>query len=125
MATLMLAEAERRSLKVEKPGGEDMQRFRASVSARPQLPYAVLNRGKSILTLDLKSPEATATLQPLIERADVVVEQFRPGVMERLGLGYEAHEGDQPAPRLLLHHRLWPRRGRARRRPGTISITRH
>ncbi len=88
MATLMLAEAGAEVVKVEKPGGEDMQRFEPRVDGT-SAPYAVLNRGKSILTLDLKSPDAAATLRPLIERADVVVEQFRPGVMDRLGLGYE------------------------------------
>ena len=59
-------------------------------------PYAVLNRGKSILSLDLKSADAVATLRPLIERADVVVEQFRPGVMDRLGLGYEHMKAINP-----------------------------
>ena len=54
-------------------------------------------------------------LMPLLERADVLVEQFRPGVMERLGLGYDAVRSDQSAPDLLLDHRLRPERPARRR----------
>ncbi len=93
LATLMLAEAGARVIKIERPEGEDMRHHgpilgegRSAMSAY----YAVLNRGKEIVTADLKSADAFARLRPLIESADVVVEQFRPGVMERLGFGYEA-----------------------------------
>src|SRR5262249_57659663 len=54
------------------------------------VPFAMLNRGKTALALDLKSREGHARLAPLLARADVLVEQFRPGVMARLGLGYAA-----------------------------------
>ncbi len=50
----------------------------------------MLNRGKEGLVVDLKSPADRARLVPLLQSCDVVVEQFRPGVMDRLGLGYEA-----------------------------------
>jgi crotonobetainyl-CoA:carnitine CoA-transferase CaiB-like acyl-CoA transferase len=92
LATLMLAEAGARVIKIERPGGEDM-RFHGPIvgEGREAMSayYALLNRGKEIVTADLKSPDAVARLRPLIESADVVMEQFRPGVMERLGLGYE------------------------------------
>jgi len=52
--------------------------------------FALLNRGKRSVAIDLKAADAVSRLRPLIQRADVVVEQFRPGVMDRLGLGYEA-----------------------------------
>jgi crotonobetainyl-CoA:carnitine CoA-transferase CaiB-like acyl-CoA transferase len=52
--------------------------------------FALLNRGKRSIAIDLKAQGAVDKLKPLIESADVVVEQFRPGVMDRLGLGYEA-----------------------------------
>jgi alpha-methylacyl-CoA racemase len=52
--------------------------------------FALLNRGKRSVALDLKNPTERACLQPLLERADVIVEQFRPGVMARLGLDYDA-----------------------------------
>ena len=93
LATLMLAEAGARVIKIERPGGEDM-RFHGPIvgEGREAMSayYALLNRGKEIFTVDLKSPDAVERLRPLIASADVVMEQFRPGVMERLGLGYEA-----------------------------------
>ena len=52
--------------------------------------FAILNRGKKSIELDLKSESDRNRLRPLLEKADVIVEQFRPGVMERLGLGFEA-----------------------------------
>jgi alpha-methylacyl-CoA racemase len=52
--------------------------------------FHLLNRGKQSYAIDLKDPTALAQLRPLIARADVLIEQFRPGVMQRLGLGYEA-----------------------------------
>jgi crotonobetainyl-CoA:carnitine CoA-transferase CaiB-like acyl-CoA transferase len=77
LATLLLAEAGAEVITIERPGGGQM----ASL--------AQLTRGKTRLVLDLKSPDDRQRLQPLLERADVLVEQFRPGVMGRLGLGYE------------------------------------
>jgi crotonobetainyl-CoA:carnitine CoA-transferase CaiB-like acyl-CoA transferase len=77
LATLLLAEAGAEVIAIARPGGEEM----ASL--------AQLNRGKARLVLDLKDPHDRARLQPLLDRADVLVEQFRPGVMGRLGLGYD------------------------------------
>src|SRR5205085_7106879 len=51
--------------------------------------FALLNRGKKSLTLDLKNENDRKRLRPLLEKADVLVEQFRPEVMQRLGLGFE------------------------------------
>jgi crotonobetainyl-CoA:carnitine CoA-transferase CaiB-like acyl-CoA transferase len=58
--------------------------------------FALLNRGKTSLVLDLKSTADRDRLTPLIKRADVLVEQFRPGVMARLGLGYDAVKAINP-----------------------------
>ncbi|HKS86985.1 MAG TPA: CoA transferase [Pseudolabrys sp.] len=88
LATLMLAEAGADIVKIEAPGGENARRFPPLIDAE-SVAFAMLNRGKKSMTVDLKSPDDRARLIPLIERADIVVEQFRPGVMERLGLGYE------------------------------------
>src|SRR5260221_14098961 len=52
--------------------------------------FALLNRGKRSIAIDLKANDALEKIKPLIATADVVVEQFRAGVMDRLGLGYEA-----------------------------------
>src|SRR5712691_27786 len=89
LATLMLAEAGAEVIKIERPGGEEGR------AGRPRFDgmaagFAMLNRGKKGLVLDLKSPADRERLAPLLGRADVLVEQFRPGVMDRLDLGYEA-----------------------------------
>src|SRR5919199_2120391 len=89
MATLLLAEAGADVLKIERPGGEEMRHY-APRWGRESVNFALLNRGKKSLALDLKEPAARDRLRPLLERADVLVEQFRPGVMARLGLDYES-----------------------------------
>jgi crotonobetainyl-CoA:carnitine CoA-transferase CaiB-like acyl-CoA transferase len=89
LATLLLAEAGAEVIKVERPGGEDMRHYEPRFDGESAM-FAQLNRGKKSLVLDLKSAQARDKLMPLIERADVLVEQFRPGVMARLNLGYDA-----------------------------------
>ena len=89
LATLMLAEAGAEVIKVERPGGEELRGYSPRFDGMSAV-FAMLNRGKTSLVADLKSEADRETLIPLIRRADVLVEQFRPGVMERLGLGYEA-----------------------------------
>lgn len=96
IATLMLAEAGADVIKVERPGsGDDMRHYPPLVDGE-SVSFLMLNRGKSSLALDLKCPDDRARLDPLIEEADVVVEQFRPGVMDRLGLGYDALSARNP-----------------------------
>jgi len=95
LATLMLAEAGAEVVKIERPGGEELRRHPPHIDGEGAV-YALLNRGKKSIVLDLKAPEARARLQPLLARCDVVVEQFRPGVMARLGLGYEAVRAVNP-----------------------------
>jgi crotonobetainyl-CoA:carnitine CoA-transferase CaiB-like acyl-CoA transferase len=89
LATLMLAEAGAEVIKIERPGGEDM-RVMPPVRDGEAVVFAMLNRGKKSLVCDLKNDSDRKTLLPLIQKADILVEQFRPGVMERLGLGYAA-----------------------------------
>lgn len=89
MATLFLVEAGAEVTKIERPGsGEDMRAYPPSFG-KDSVNFALLNRGKRSLALDLKSEAGRARLDPLLDEADVLVEQFRPGVMDRLGLGYE------------------------------------
>ncbi len=86
LATRLFADAGAEVVKIERPGGEDMKRyppFRDGVS----LHWTWLNVGKRIVELDLKDPAGLAEAMELISGAAVVVEQFRPGVMARLGLG--------------------------------------
>jgi len=88
MATLLMAEAGAEVIKIERPGtGEDMRAY-APLWGESSANFALLNRGKTTLALDLKSPADRARLEPELARADVLVEQFRPGVMARLGLDY-------------------------------------
>jgi len=89
LATLLLAEAGATVTKIERPGiGDEMRTYEPRLGTT-SVNFAMLNRGKRSLAIDLKADDAHARLRPLLERADVLVEQFRPGVMARLGLGYE------------------------------------
>ena len=90
MAGLMLAEAGANVLKVERPGfGEEMRHYEPKWG-RDAAGFAMLNAGKKSLAIDLKDRRQLEMLIPLIREADVVIEQFRPGVMDRLGLGYKS-----------------------------------
>jgi alpha-methylacyl-CoA racemase len=88
MATLLLAEAGAEVVKLERPGVGDELRAYAPRWGHDGAGFALLNRGKRSLALDLKNTAERARLEPLLARADILVEQFRPGVMDRLGLGY-------------------------------------
>jgi len=98
LAALMLAEAGAEVIKIERPGGEDM-RFFPPMRDGESATFALLNRGKTALALDLKSEADRAKLTPLIARADILIEQFRPGVMTRMGFGYD--EVRKHNPRLI------------------------
>jgi crotonobetainyl-CoA:carnitine CoA-transferase CaiB-like acyl-CoA transferase len=89
LATLMLAEAGADVIKVERPGGDELRGYAPRLD-RDSAAFCLLNRGKRSLVLDLKNGDDQARLAPIVARADILVEQFRPGVMERLGLGYVA-----------------------------------
>jgi alpha-methylacyl-CoA racemase len=95
LATLMLAEAGAEVVKVERPGGEETRNYPPRWEGQSAA-FALLNRGKRSVALDLKDEAARGRLTPLLRRADVLVEQFRPGVMERLGLRYEAVRAVNP-----------------------------
>src|SRR3984893_9157303 len=84
LATLMLAEAGAEGIKIERPGGEELRGDPPPICGESAV-SALLNRGKKSIVLDLKARDARARLAPLVARCDVLVEQFRPGVMERLG----------------------------------------
>jgi crotonobetainyl-CoA:carnitine CoA-transferase CaiB-like acyl-CoA transferase len=82
--TMLLADLGADVIKVEEPRGGDPARQSGSGL------FLQVNRNKRSLTLDLKSSDGHALFQRLLERADVLVEGFRPGVMDRLGLGYSS-----------------------------------
>ena len=88
-ASQMLADLGAEVLKVEAPGGEPMRQFGpVDVDGLSRF-YKTLNDGKTIIEIDLKSEEGKKTLTRLVELADVLIEAFRPGVLERLGFGYD------------------------------------
>ncbi|MGI8793270.1 MAG: CaiB/BaiF CoA transferase family protein [Acidimicrobiales bacterium] len=94
--TMVLADLGARVIKVEHPNGDDARRigpFIDGVSAY----FASVNRGKEALTLDLKTDADRALFEDLVEGADVLIENFRPGVMDRLGYPWADV------------HRRWPR----------------
>ncbi len=95
--TMMLADQGARVIKVEPPGGENTRKAgphpeggRGFERGGYGAYFASVNRNKESIVLDLKQPAGKAALLRLLDRADVVVENFRAGVMERLGLSYEA-----------------------------------
>ena len=95
MMTLMMADQGAEVVKVEPPAG-DPARAMEPFEAGQSVWFRNLNRGKRSIALDLKSDDGQATLWELVEEADVLVESFRPGVMKRLGFGYEAAADRNP-----------------------------
>jgi crotonobetainyl-CoA:carnitine CoA-transferase CaiB-like acyl-CoA transferase len=90
LASLILAEAGAEVIKVERPcQGDELRDYEPRFGAG-SVGFALLNRGKRSIALDLKASGAKERLMPLLRSADVLIEQFRPGVMDRLGLGHGA-----------------------------------
>ena len=96
-ATLLLADFGARVYKIENRAGGDMSRGWGPPFAGDQSSFFLgLNRGKYGLSIDLKQPAGIDLCLRLIERADVLIENFRPGTMDRLGLGYAAASARNP-----------------------------
>lgn len=90
-ATMLLADLGAEVIKVERPGSGDDTRAWGPPWADGEATYFLgVNRNKRSVTLDLDDPDGLATAQELTASADVVVENFRPGTMDRLGLGYDS-----------------------------------
>lgn len=87
--TFLMAEMGARVIKVETPGkGDDAREYGPFVKGRSAY-FMSVNRGKESIVLDLKKPEDKAIFEKLLAEADVLVENFRPGTMEKLGYGWE------------------------------------
>jgi len=89
LASLVLAESGAEIIKIERPKVGDEMRHYPPMWGSSSAGFAMLNRGKSSLSIDLKDQAQRARLMPIIEQSDILIEQFRPGVMKRVRLDYE------------------------------------
>ncbi|MDP4976814.1 MAG: CoA transferase, partial [Ilumatobacteraceae bacterium] len=89
LAAMMLGDQGADVIKVESPGLGDFMRYLGSAKGGMTGIFVNNNRGKRSLVVDLKSEQGVAVLKKLAETADVVIQNFRPGAVERLGIGYE------------------------------------
>src|SRR5215203_2688924 len=89
--TMQLADLGARVIKIEQPGrGDDTRAWGPPFVGTESAYFLSVNRNKESLALDLKHPRARPILDALLARADVIVENFRPGTMTRLGLDYQS-----------------------------------
>lgn len=95
-ATMILADLGAEVVRIESPSRPDMVRFMPPFDGSTSAWHSVLNRSKRSLALDLKRPSAIAVVKRMVQSYDIVLEQFRPGVMDRLGVGYEALKAENP-----------------------------
>jgi CoA:oxalate CoA-transferase len=86
-ATLLMAKAGAEVIKIEPPAGEPL-RLRTALGRGASLPFAMLNSNKRAVTLNLKSERGRALLIEMVKRGDVLLENFAPGVLDRLGVGW-------------------------------------
>ena len=94
---LMLADMGAEVIKLEKvPGGDDSRRFLPPDIGGESAAFMMMNRNKRGLAVDLKQESGRAVLRRLLASADAVIENYRQGTMERLGLGYEALRAENP-----------------------------
>lgn len=88
-ATMLLADMGAEVIKVESPDRVDLTKYVEPMDGDVSALFGQLQRSKRSLALDLKQPEAREVIYRLVQEYDIILEQFRPGVMERLGIGYE------------------------------------
>src|SRR5471032_867327 len=95
--TMLLADMGARVIKVEQPGrGDDTRSWGPPFVNGESAYFLSINRNKESVTLDFKKPDGRRLLDLLIDRADVLVENFRPGTLEKLGLDYQSLAATHP-----------------------------
>ena len=94
--TMTLADLGADVIKVEPPQGDDSRAYQPPGKGGEAATYLGLNRGKRSIVLDLSQPEARDIVRALAREADILVENFRPGAMDRLGLGWEQLREENP-----------------------------
>lgn len=95
-ATLLMAKAGANVIKIEPPGGEPLRRRVIAQGGETTLPMAMLNANKRAVTLNLKSERGRELLKQMVARADVLLENFSPGAMDNLGVGYSVLQPVNP-----------------------------
>ncbi len=95
-ATLVLADLGAQVDKLEEPGTGDYARHMPPMKDDTSALFVGLNRNKRSIAVDLKTPDGVATLKRLVTHYDVLVESFRPGVLDKLGCGYDALAAENP-----------------------------
>ena len=88
-STMLLADMGAEVIKIEPPGGETTRQMKLQVAPGVSASFVAVNRNKRSLVLDLKQPDGVAILKQLAATADVLVENYRPGVARRLGVDYD------------------------------------
>ena len=120
----MLADLGAEVVKVESPEGDDTRRWGPPFVGEDAAYFHATNRGKRSVVADFATEEGRALVLDLVREADVLIENFKLGGLAKYGLDYESLARHQPAPRLLLDHRLRPRRPLCRAAPATTSSSR-
>ncbi|TSH96846.1 CoA transferase [Verticiella sediminum] len=123
LASMLLADLGATVVKIEGPGGDRFRAYPPHDEANPEEGAAYLwaNRNKLGIEIDLKHPEGRKLISHLVRRADVLIENFATGVMDRLGLGYASMSAEQPA---LVYCSIsaYGSRGDMANRPGFDSV---
>ena len=119
VAAMRLADLGARVIKIERPVVGDIGRtlaFAGRTADGETISFHAMNRNKEGITADLKNPEDLAYVRELAAKADVIIQNFRPGVMERIGLDYESVRETQAEHRAILDElmRHDPERARIR-----------
>ncbi len=94
--TMLLADMGADVIKIEPPGGENTRGMDLELAPGVSAPFLAVNRNKRGLVLDLKRPEGVAILKKLVAAADILVENYRPGVAKRLGVDYTSLSAINP-----------------------------
>jgi crotonobetainyl-CoA:carnitine CoA-transferase CaiB-like acyl-CoA transferase len=94
--SMLLADMGATVIKVESPAGDDTRTWAPPEKDGISTYYLSINRNKRSIVLDLKNPDDLAVAKSLLRRADIALENFKPGGIDRLGLGYDDVKGDNP-----------------------------
>ncbi|MDR0203251.1 MAG: CoA transferase [Delftia acidovorans] len=117
----LLAEFGAEVIKVEPPGGDGLRRFGTMTDCGDTLVWLNESRNKKCVTLDLRSSAGIDVLKRLIAKSDIIVENFRPGVMEKWGLDYEAIRAINPRA-ILVRISAYGQQGPYKSRPGFARV---